>query len=82
MSEKKVSRRKFLGFLGAGVVTIAASSLPLKVFADETNPPPIEGDPNSLPLEPDQWGDTYLAEDAELPQDPNILLVDIDSLLQ
>ncbi|MDQ0186649.1 twin-arginine translocation signal domain-containing protein [Cytobacillus kochii] len=79
MPNKNVDRRKFLKYLGAGAVTITIANLPsFKAFADETNPPPI--DDGSLPLDPNDWNDVLLPEEAELPQDPNILLVDIDSL--
>ncbi|MEX3713904.1 hypothetical protein AB1L05_15350 [Cytobacillus horneckiae] len=82
MSEKIINRRKFLKYLGVSAISITASSIPLQVFADQTNPPPIEGDENSLPLDPNEWNDVFLEEEAELPQDPNILLVDIDSLVK
>jgi hypothetical protein len=81
VKKRKLNRRKFLGYLGAGLVTLTAASLPVKAFArmNETMDSPT-ADPENLPKEPGTWGDTILEMEVELPQDPNVLLMDVEAI--
>ncbi|MBM7585466.1 hypothetical protein JOC86_002008 [Bacillus pakistanensis] len=81
MEKRKLSRRKFLGYLGAGLVTVTAASLPVKALAgmSETTATPTAV-PEDLPKEPGTWGDTILEMELELPQDPNVLLMDVEAI--
>ncbi|ALC82584.1 MULTISPECIES: twin-arginine translocation signal domain-containing protein [Bacillus] len=81
MPEKKLSRRKFLGYLGAGIATVAAVNLPIKAFAEITDPQtPPDSDPTELPNDPGTWGDAVSEIEKELPQDPNVLLIDVEEI--
>lgn len=81
VAKKKLSRRKFLGYLGAGLVTATAASFPIKALAglSETNAT-SEVNSEDLPKEPGTWGDTILEMEIELPQDPNVLLMDVEAI--
>ncbi|MFY0759696.1 twin-arginine translocation signal domain-containing protein [Metabacillus dongyingensis] len=81
MAQHKLSRRKFLGYLGAGLVTVTAVSLPIKAFAGLTGTKAaFEVNSEDLPKEPGTWGDTILDMENELPQDPNVLLMDVEAI--
>lgn len=81
MKKKKLSRRKFLGFVGVGLVTLTAASLPIKALARiSESSSTADADPLELPKEPGVWGDAISDIELELPQDPNVILMDVDEI--
>jgi hypothetical protein len=81
VKKRKLTRRNFLGYLGAGLVTITAASLPVNAFAGMNEKRvSTTADLEELPKEPGTWGDTVLEMEVELPQDPNVLLMDVEAI--